>query len=51
MLIDAFVQALHGFLSPEIWWFMFLGVMMGLIFGVIPGLSGVIALSILVSFR
>lgn len=49
-IIDAFVQALQGFLHPGIWWYMFLGTAMGLIFGVIPGLTGIIAMSLLLPF-
>ena len=50
MVIDSFIQALSNFGHPEIWWSMLLGVMMGLIFGVIPGLTGIIAMSILLPF-
>lgn len=50
MVIEAFIQALQGFMHLEVWLLIFAGSVMGLTFGAIPGLSAIVAMSILLPF-
>lgn len=50
MVIEAFVQALKNFGSVELLLFMSIGIIVGLVFGIIPGLSGIVAVAIILPF-
>jgi len=50
MALDAFLQALHNFASIELWLVIAAGVLVGLIFGIIPGISGLTAAALLLPF-
>ena len=50
MVIESFVEALQGFMHLEIWLLIFAGVVIGLMFGAMPGLSSIVAMSILLPF-
>ncbi|MCL4440962.1 MAG: tripartite tricarboxylate transporter permease [Firmicutes bacterium] len=49
-MIDTMLQGLALMLQPEALLYQFLGMILGLIFGAIPGLSGIQALAILIPF-
>jgi putative tricarboxylic transport membrane protein len=49
-MLDPLFLALHRFTSLEAVGFIFLGTLIGLVFGILPGLGGVSALAILVPF-
>ena len=50
MLAEAFVEALQFFMRPEFLLMVFAGVLIGLIFGIIPGLSSIVAGALLLPF-
>ena len=50
MLLEAFFQALKNFANVELLLFMMAGIIVGLIFGIIPGLSGMVALALVLPF-
>ena len=49
-MLASIVQAVMNFGHLEIWLFMSIGIVIGLIFGIIPGLGGMVALSLLLPF-
>jgi TctA family transporter len=49
-MLDPLLQAIENFGHLEIWLFMGMGIIIGLIFGIIPGLGGIVALSLLLPF-
>ena len=50
MQFGAIVGALQNFLSPELWLFIGIGTVIGLIFGLIPGISGMLAITLMLPF-
>ncbi|MFC1907021.1 tripartite tricarboxylate transporter permease [Chloroflexota bacterium] len=50
MLLEAMVQALQNFLTVELWLVIGLGMVIGLVFGLIPGVGGMLALAITLPF-
>ncbi len=50
MVLQAFMEGLQGFMHLEIWLYLLAGVVMGLAFGVIPGLTSLVGMSILMPF-
>jgi len=50
MVLPAFMEALQYFTHLEVWLYILAGVALGLIFGVIPGLTSLVAMSILMPF-
>jgi len=50
MLLEALTQVWHNFGSAELWLFMSAGIVIGLIFGVIPGVAGMLACALLLPF-
>lgn len=50
MVLEAFVKALQNFANLELLLFMFGGIFIGLIFGLIPGISGMVALALILPF-
>ncbi|MBI2860767.1 MAG: tripartite tricarboxylate transporter permease [Chloroflexi bacterium] len=50
MVFDALLQAISSFGSAELWFFMMLGIIVGLIFGIIPTVGGLLALSLFLPF-
>ncbi|MFH0913904.1 MAG: tripartite tricarboxylate transporter permease [Chloroflexota bacterium] len=50
MDFGAIFRALANFGSLEIWLYMAIGIVLGLIFGVIPGISGMLAIALLLPF-
>lgn len=50
MMIDAFIQALGMLLDPAVWYYIVAGTVIGLVFGSIPGLSSIVAMSLLLPF-
>lgn len=50
MFLDAMAQALWNFGRADVWLFMMVGVIVGLVFGVIPGIGGILALSLMLPF-
>jgi TctA family transporter len=50
MLLQGFLGAVHNFATPELWLIMLVGAIIGIIFGVIPGISGMTALILLLPF-
>ena len=50
MLAEAFFEALGYFARPEFLLMIFAGVLIGLVFGIIPGLSSIVAGSLLLPF-
>ncbi|MFC2067866.1 tripartite tricarboxylate transporter permease [Chloroflexota bacterium] len=50
MVAEAFVEGLQVFTNLDIWFFIFAGIVTGLIFGIIPGIGGIAAMSILLPF-
>jgi TctA family transporter len=49
-VLDAHWQALQAFGDPQFVLFVALGVVMGLLFGIVPGLSGTVAVAVLLPF-
>jgi len=50
MFLDAMMGAVQNFASAQLWLFMALGMVIGLLFGVIPGISGMLAVSLILPF-
>ena len=50
MIIDALIQALQNFASVDLWLYMGVGIAIGLVFGIIPGLTGMMAVAMLLPF-
>lgn len=50
MIIEAFFQALGSFASLQLWIIIILGVTSGLLFGILPGVSGLTAAALLLPF-
>lgn len=50
MNMDAFMQALSAVLAPSALFYMFIGVLFGILCGAMPGLSAVMAVSIMLPF-
>ncbi len=50
MAFQAILEALNNFASLELWLFIGLGTVIGLIFGVIPGISGMLAITLILPF-
>lgn len=50
MVLEAFLDALQNFGSVELWFFMTIGVIYGLIMGVIPGIGGLVSLVLFLPF-
>ncbi|MDP2647200.1 MAG: tripartite tricarboxylate transporter permease [Desulfobacterales bacterium] len=50
MIIEAFIKALQAFGSLELWIFMLSGTIVGVVFGLIPGVSGLLPMALFLSF-
>ncbi|MEW6674016.1 MAG: tripartite tricarboxylate transporter permease [Thermodesulfobacteriota bacterium] len=50
MMMDAFLKGLEMLLHPAIWYYIVAGTVIGLVFGSIPGLSSIVAMSLLLPF-
>ncbi|MFC2002831.1 tripartite tricarboxylate transporter permease [Chloroflexota bacterium] len=50
MVIEAFGQALLNFLGAELWLFLIAGVIVGILFGIIPGIGSMLALALCLPF-
>ena len=50
MVLEAFGQAVLSFGSVELWFFLIAGVVLGLVGGVIPGISGLTTLALILPF-
>lgn len=50
MVLDALVQALHNFATVELWLMILAGMVIGLMFGIIPGISGMVACALILPF-
>ena len=49
-MLDLVLQALQTLFTPEHFVYLFLGVLLGLVIGVFPGLGGIAGLSLLLPF-
>ena len=49
-MLEAFVAGAHSLLDAQVISFLFLGTVIGLVFGALPGLGGVIALALIIPF-
>ena len=49
-ILDVIVQSLVNFADVGLWGAMFAGIAIGLVFGVIPGLSGLVAAALILPF-
>ena len=47
---QAILDALNNFTNPEMWLIIAIGVAIGLVFGVIPGISGMLAITLMLPF-
>ncbi|MFC1971835.1 tripartite tricarboxylate transporter permease [Chloroflexota bacterium] len=47
---QAILDALNNFTNPEMWLIIAIGVVIGLVFGVIPGISGMLAITLMLPF-
>ena len=50
MDFGAIIRSLANFNSPELWLYMILGIAIGLFFGIVPGISGMTAITLLLPF-
>jgi len=50
VMLGAFTQALSGYLSLEFWLIIFAGLIIGMLFGALPGLSALVALTMVTPF-
>ncbi len=50
MILEGFLQALQSFGSIDVWLAMIAGVIVGMIFGIIPGIGGIVALALFLPF-
>ncbi len=50
MVLEAFGHALQSFGSAELWLFIVIGVILGLVFGIIPGVSNILGMALILPF-
>ncbi|MFH0914710.1 MAG: tripartite tricarboxylate transporter permease, partial [Chloroflexota bacterium] len=50
IIIEGYLQALRNFASAEIWLIMAIGLLIGFFFGIVPGISGAVALALILPF-
>lgn len=50
MILEAAGQALQNFATAELWMVIFIGMVIGLTFGIIPGISGMLACALILPF-